>query len=140
MECPSFWHVAHGSLPTMRRVKSKAVSTNSMPAPWQSPDTPPTARRSHQNQPQISRGAARSAGTNQQVPNRMNSQIAKSTRRTDDAKRAPSPAWRGGSQRDQARGAMRAAKGMTISAGSETRSEERRVGKKWVRKCNARGG
>src|SRR3546814_4673734 len=76
----------------MRNVKSKAVSTNSMPAPWQSPDTPPTARRSHQNQPQISRGADRSAGTNQQAPNRMNSQIAKSTRRTDDAKRAPSPA------------------------------------------------
>src|SRR3546814_7174503 len=93
-------------------VKSKAVSTNSMPAPWQSPDTPPTARRSHQNQPQISRGADRSAGTNQQAPNRMNSQIAKSTRRTDDAKRAPSPAWSGGSQRDQARGPMRAAKGM----------------------------
>src|SRR3546814_15329518 len=77
-------------------VKSKAVSTNPMPAPWQSPDTPPTARRSHQNQPQISRGADRSAGTNQQAPNRMNSQIAKSTRRTDDAKRAPRPAWRGG--------------------------------------------
>src|SRR3546814_2700608 len=96
----------------MRNVKSKAVSTNSMPAPWQSPDTPPTARRSHQNQPQISRGADRSAGTNQQAPNRMNSQIAKSTRRTDDAKRAPSPAWSGGSQRDQARGPMRAAKGI----------------------------
>src|SRR3546814_9281993 len=68
----------------MRNVKSKAVSTNSMPAPWQSPDTPPTARRSHQNQPQISRGADRSAGTNQQAPNRMNSQIAKSEEHTSE--------------------------------------------------------
>src|SRR3546814_13833082 len=88
----------------MRNVKSKAVSTNSTPAPWQSPDTPPTARRRHQNQPQIRRGADRSAGTNQQAPHRMNSQIAKNTRTPDDAQREPSPAWSGGRQQTKARG------------------------------------
>src|SRR3546814_12215050 len=107
-------------LPAMRNVKSKAVSTNSMPAPWQSPDTPPTARRSHQNQPKISRGEARSAGTNQQVPKRKNSQSDKSKRGTEEAKRTTRTEQSGGSQRDKARGTRSEGKGRKMVAGMET--------------------